>query len=189
MMKYLYTAVFTNDNDKVTIKDSTFTAYKLFDVNYFAENDNENDVNTANDIAKETLGVLEYFDDVFVSKIPGDIKKKLEELAINSDFKIKIDKSKKLNEQEISEECKSLICLIYYNYFANEEEKKEILNIWNENERLYQEELSQKYKIYIILKNEKQNNDIQENLLVVKENKNIFQKIWGVIEKIFKSNE
>ena len=140
----------------------------------------------ANDIAKETLGVLEYFDDVFVSKIPGDIKKKLEELAINSDFNIKIDKSKKLNEQEISEECKSLICLIYYNYFANEEEKKEILNIWNENERLYQEELNEKYKIDNLFKNNKQRDDLQKNLLVIKENKNLFQKIWSFIGKILR---
>ena len=142
-----------------------------------------------NDVAEETLEVLRYFDNEFVSKIPRNVIKKLEELAIDSDEKVIIDKSKKLNEQAISEECKGLISLIYYNYFTNDEEKKEILNIWNENERLYQEELSQKYKIDIILKNEKQNNDIQENLLVVKENKNIFQKIWGVIEKIFKSNE
>ena len=48
-----YTITVTNDNDKVTIKDSTFTAYKLFDVNYFAENDNENDVNTANTYGTE----------------------------------------------------------------------------------------------------------------------------------------
>lgn len=142
-----------------------------------------------NDVAEETLEVLRYFDNEFVSKIPRNVIKKLEELAIDSDEEVIIDKSKKLNEQAISEECKGLISLIYYNYFTNDEEKKEILNIWNENERLYQEELSQKYKIDIILKNEKQNNDIQENLLVVKENKNIFQKIWGFIEKIFKSNE
>lgn len=142
-----------------------------------------------NDVAEETLEVLRYFGNEFVSKIPRNVIKKLEELAIDSDEKVIIDKSKKLNEQAISEECKGLISLIYYNYFTNDEEKKEILNIWNENERLYQEELSQKYKIDIILKNEKQNNDIQENLLVVKENKNIFQKIWGFIEKIFKSNE
>ena len=140
-----------------------------------------------NDVAEETLEVLRYFDNEFVSKIPRNVIKKLEELAIDSDEKVIIDKSKKLNEQAISEECKGLISLIYYNYFTNDEEKKEILNIWNENERLYQEELSQKYKIDIILKNEKQNNDIQENLLVVKENKNIFQKIWSFIEKLFKS--
>lgn len=140
-----------------------------------------------NDVAEETLEVLRYFDNEFVSKIPRNVIKKLEELAIDSDEEVIIDKSKKLNEQAISEECKGLISLIYYNYFTNDEEKKEILNIWNENERLYQEELSQKYKIDIILKNKKQNNDIQENLLVVKENKNIFQKIWSFIEKLFKS--
>ena len=100
-----------------------------------------------NDVAEETLEVLRYFDNEFVSKIPRNVIKKLEELAIDSDEKVIIDKSKKLNEQAISEECKGLISLIYYNYFTNDEEKKEILNIWNENERLYQEELSQKYKI------------------------------------------
>ena len=140
-----------------------------------------------NDVAKETLDVLEHFNNEFVSKIPRNVIKQLEELATDSDEKAIIDKSKKLNEQAISEECKSLISMIYYNYFANEEEKKEILNIWNENERLYQEELNQKYKIDNLFKNQKQNNDIQENLILTKKNKNIFHKIWSFIEKMFNS--
>lgn len=139
-----------------------------------------------NDVAKETLDVLEHFNNEFVSKIPRNVIKQLEELATDSDEKAIIDKSKKLNEQAISEECKSLISMIYYNYFAKEEEKKEILNIWNENERLYQEELNKKYKIDNLFKNQKQNNDIQENLILTKKNKNIFQKIWGWIKKWIK---
>lgn len=116
-----------------------------------------------NDVAKETLDVLEHFNNEFVSKIPRNVIKQLEELATDSDEKAIIDKSKKLNEQAISEECKSLISMIYYNYFANEEEKKEILNIWNENERLYQEELNKKYKIDNLFKNHKQRDDLQKN--------------------------
>jgi fimbrial isopeptide formation D2 family protein/LPXTG-motif cell wall-anchored protein len=49
--KYIITV--ENSNGNVTIKDSTFTAYKLFDVNYFAANDNESDVNTANTYGTE----------------------------------------------------------------------------------------------------------------------------------------
>ena len=139
-----------------------------------------------NDVAKETLDVLEHFNNEFVSKIPRNVIKQLEELATDSDEKAIIDKSKKLNEQAISEECKSLISMIYYNYFANEEEKKEILNIWNENERLYQEELNKKYKIDNLFKNHKQRDDLQKKLLAIKENKNLFQKIWSFIGKILR---
>lgn len=139
-----------------------------------------------NDVAKETLDVLKHFNNEFVSKIPRNVIKQLEELATDSDEKAIIDKSKKLNEQAISEECKSLISMIYYNYFANEEEKKEILNIWNENERLYQEELNKKYKIDNLFKNHKQRDDLQKKLLAIKENKNLFQKIWSFIGKILR---
>ena len=40
-----------------------------------------------------------------------------------------LDSNKKLRDQNISEECKDLISLIYYNYIADENEKKEILKI------------------------------------------------------------
>ena len=89
-----------------------------------------------NDIAKETLTVLSYFDDNLIKKIPEKFLDYLRNLASTSNYVTHIDVEKKLVNQDISEESKDLIALIYYSYIADEEERKEIIKSWNKNERL-----------------------------------------------------
>ena len=80
-----------------------------------------------NNIAKETVEILNYFDSSFVSKISVDFLSLLKELARKSSITVTIDKNKKLEEQAISEECKNLIALIYRDYIADEEEKRNMI--------------------------------------------------------------
>ena len=42
--------------------------------------------------------------------------------------------SKKLKDQDISQECKDFISIMYYYYHANDEEKKELISKWNDND-------------------------------------------------------
>ena len=65
-----------------------------------------------NDIAKETLDILKYFDSNFVSKIPNKFLENLKKVAETSQIIVNIDMNKTLDEQDISEECKDLISLI-----------------------------------------------------------------------------
>lgn len=65
-----------------------------------------------------------------IAKISNNFLEKLKKIAKTSKINVNIDKSKKLEEQKISEDCKDLISLIYYNYVASKEEKKEILDNW-----------------------------------------------------------
>ena len=141
-------------------------------------------------VAKETIELLRYFDSNFVSKISVDFLNFLRQLAEKSSITVTIDKNKKLKEQNVSEECKSLISLIYHNYFANEEEKKNIENIWNENEQRYQRKLSEKYNYEDIFKKKLENNEevsTNENLQLVKYEKHSFwTKILKNIKNLFK---
>lgn len=116
------------------------------------------------DVAKETVYILHYFDPNFVSKIPNNVLSGLRDLAKKSSNAIntRIDKNKKLNEQNILEETKDLLSLLYYSYIANEEEKQEILKIWNENEILHQKEINEKYSIDSIFK--KKNSDVDNSV-------------------------
>ena len=119
------------------------------------------------DVVKETLYILNYFNSNFVAKIPNNFLEKLKKIAKTSKINVNIDKSKKLEEQKISEDCKDLISLIYYNYVASKEEKKEILDNWIKNEKKYQNELNEKYNANDIFKNinNKKNKEIiLENL-------------------------
>lgn len=147
------------------------------------------------DVAKETTEVLKYFDSEFYSRIPEKIIRFLIKMGIKSNKVVKIDINKKLNEQEISEECKDLLSLLYYNYVANKEEKTEINKIWNENELEYQKELEQQYSTKKIFEKRKNNrikidelNDNDTNVLpsLVKENflKRIIRKIKNYINKM-----
>ena len=81
---------------------------------------------TISDISKETLTFLAFFDNEMVNKIPNKVMVKLCEEAADSMKDFFIDPNKNFEDQEISEESKNFISLIYYNYIADEVEKKEI---------------------------------------------------------------
>ena len=110
-------------------------------------------------VAKETLYILEYFNPEFVAKIPLNFKNDLKDIAKNSNMTIRIEENRKLKEQPILEETKELIALIYYSYVATEEQKKKLTEIWSENEKVFQEELREKYNPDNIFK---KNNKFQE---------------------------
>lgn len=148
-------------------------------------------------IAKETLYILNYFDSNFVSKIPNKFLENLKKIAETSQITVNIDRYKELEEQEISEDCKDLIALIYYNYVANESDKEEILKCWNKNEKKYQKELNEKYNANDIFKNinnkVKTHTDITEksehsNLPHILENHSFIKRIWEKIKGLFNMN-
>ena len=144
-----------------------------------------------NDIAKEVVEVLEYFDEDFLSKIPEEVRKSFQKLSENSTINIEIDKNKSLSEQNISKETKDFIAILYYEYVADEDEKKEMVKVWNENEELYQESLNQNIVVNSIFHDDL--SDTQKDILqeekkemVVYQTQNVFQKIVSFLKNIFK---
>jgi len=86
-----------------------------------------------NDVCKETLTVLSCCDKDVIEKIPANVFKKLSELAADSNMDCYIDSQKSLAEQDISEECKNLLSIIYYTYMSDKDEKMKLINEWKEN--------------------------------------------------------
>lgn len=86
------------------------------------------------DLYKEVLIVLSNFNKDIIKKIPDNIFIKLVEMAADSKKEVNIDLNKKLEEQDVSQECKEMIALIYYQYIADSDEKKELIKIWKEND-------------------------------------------------------
>lgn len=142
------------------------------------------------DVAKETIELLNYFDSKFISKISTKFLHFLEELAQSSTINVTIDKKKKLKDQNVSEECKSLISLIYYDYIANEEEKKKIEKIWSDNELVYQQKLRERYNPNDIFKKKRQNYEEiieKEELQLIEYKKESFwSKLLNGIKSFFK---
>lgn len=90
--------------------------------------------NIDKDLAKELLIVLSYCDNSLINKIPDNFIKTLSEIASDSNKEYYIEKDKSLSNQNISEECKDLLSILYYIYEVNEIEKEDILNHWIKNE-------------------------------------------------------
>lgn len=140
-------------------------------------------VQNISDISKETLTFLAFFDNKMIEKIPVHTITKLCEEAADSKLDFYIDVNKSFKEQEISEKSKDLLSLIYYDYIAEEDEKKEILKQWNLNETNYQNVLKEKYNYDNIFAN-KSNSTCVELIEVKRET--IFQKIKNLLKKIIK---
>ena len=87
------------------------------------------------DTAKEVLTVLSYYNEELLKNLPDEIMKELTSLAADSDKDYFIKKDKKLIEQNLSEDCKDLLAIIFYNYQTDDKEKEELLNKWIENEK------------------------------------------------------
>ena len=92
-------------------------------------------------------------------------------------YKTNIDTNKKLKDQDISDETKAFLKIIYYKYFANEEQKKEFEKMLNK------EESNEIFDSKAILEEPKENINMQNKMIEYKDNINIFQKIWGWIKK------
>lgn len=139
-----------------------------------------------NDIANETLVVIEHFEFKLIKQIPQRVINYLKELAIKSKKKYKIDVNKSLANQDISEQSKDLISYIYYKYIASEEEKKEILKKWDKNEIEYIKGLNKKYNCDKLFNKKKyivQN--VGSNTEIAEYKENVFTKIKNMIFKIF----
>ena len=146
----------------------------------------ENVQNISN-ISKETLTFLAFFDNKMIEKIPSYVIAKLCKEAADSRLSFYIDTNKSFSEQTISEESKDLISLIYYDYIAEEEEKKEILKQWNLNDENYQKALREKYNTDNIFKNRQEEILIENiNLPVEIKEESFFKKLVNFIKKFLK---
>lgn len=88
------------------------------------------------DVYKEVFTVLSNFNDEVIKKIPNSVFNKIIDLAADSQIKVNIDATKPLEEQNISEESKNILSLIYYKYIADNDEKKELIKLWDSNDKL-----------------------------------------------------
>lgn len=138
-----------------------------------------------NDVASEVLMILNYFNNDMLERIPTKFLEELKEQASTSNYNIEIDITKKLTEQNISEKSKDLISLIYYSYIADETERIQIMKLWNENEKKYQEELKERYNSNIWEQNNKKIKNEEVSLIKVK-NEKWYKKLFLYLRNSFK---
>ena len=132
----------------------------------------------------------------FINLLPQDKQEKIPKNIIEY-FKEEMDKESKrelttdipLENQNLKNATWDLIAILYLKYLCeDEEEKKELEQIYDENEKKYREEMKEKYNPEKILENRGKKNIVQQeekNLPIKVQKESIIQKIIKFINKLF----
>lgn len=131
--------------------------------------------------------ILENSEDEIIKKIPRKFLMFVEENCDKNYF-CNINPEISINNQNILDETKYLIALVYRSYLCDENEKQEYDKILQKNEENYQKKLHEKYNIDIF-ENNRQKIDVKENVnlpVEIKKEK-FFKKIISKVMRVFKS--
>lgn len=131
----------------------------------------------------EALDILKHIDKIYVEKIPEDFMNFLEQNK-SEEYRPNLDHSLKINEMDLKEQTKDILSVIYMNYWCNDDEKLEYINLLNKNEQIYQNEISAKYNPDKLFTNKIKSSN-QEMLVLNEKPKTIFEQIISFIKNIF----
>ena len=137
----------------------------------------------------EVLEILNRMSDENYNKIPKDMIELFRENQ-NKKHEFHYNIEKEFDEQNISKRAKLILAILYRDYWATEEQKKEIIAKQNYERQKIEEKKLNKYNIDMF-KKRVQNIQIEEketpkeNLEIVKYKKSIIKRIINKIKKIF----
>ena len=136
--------------------------------------------------AKEINEILKYIPEEEVNKIPVKLREFFKEIE-NKDYVVNINPNILLENQDLKEETKDIIALIYRNYWCSEEEKKELDQKLIENDKRFEEKLREKYNPDNIFKNNvsSEKEEIKDQSLVVTNTEKWYKKFLNFIKSIF----
>lgn len=132
----------------------------------------------------------EVYDIIFNMELYNKIPKSFIELIDNNrdtSYKVNIDYSKSINEQELKKGTRVLLSLIYRDYLCNEEERQTLIKKDKEELKKAEEELRERYSPDNLFKNKSENK--KENMQMVQiEKVSFWTKIINKIKIFFKKH-
>lgn len=154
-----------------------------------------NNTITYEKVLKEVDYILQNLPNEIQNKIPNDFKQSIvDNMDINYVPEV-FDKNKTLDEQNISEETKKILALIYRNYIVSDEERKQLIIEENEIVQKLENEKRDKYNSKEIFKNKQESPNTINTATTVDElkitelnNKRWYKEIFEKILKFFKKN-
>lgn len=153
------------------------------------------DIQEYSEALAEISYILKHTDKELVQKIPSKFLNHIEENR-DKNYVVNINNNLPLEEQKIKEKTKSLMALIYRNYFCNEEEKKEYDRLLKENQEKYDKELNEKYSYENIFKQNKKEvieekeesvENVEQTALIDYQNMKWYKKVVFNITNWFKT--
>lgn len=131
---------------------------------------------------REVNEVLENVDEKYTKQISSEfINMMIKNMDLSYDFKYDI--TKPLEEQNLSEEAKTILSIIYLRYFCDKDERLEIIKEMKENDLEFEKNLKEKYNSDKIF-DKKDNVKIEAELPIIP--KKWYQKIFEKLKKFFK---
>ncbi len=103
----------------------------------------------------------------------------------DSNYKPNINKDIPLEKQNLLEDTVNILALLKLDYWCTEEEKNEFLQILNDNEIQYQNELREKYNPDNIFKSKYQNKEVSELPVEIKKG-GFIKKIIDFLKNLFR---
>jgi len=148
----------------------------------------------SDDIKKALVEVDLIIEQVIPKEQTLKIPKKFKDFIKNNkdpNYLFKYNFEKELEEQVLMNNTKILLGMLYLNYWATDDEKKEINHILDENEKKYIEQISEKYSTNNIFKKQekKYGEEMAEINLPVKHKEGMIKKIIKFIKSIFKRSD
>ena len=120
------------------------------------------------------------------------IPKNIVELISNNrnlEYKFNYDMDKTLEEQNVSKKAKTIIAILFRDYWSTYEQKEKILKKEKHDRQKVEEEKREKFKTDKIFKKNKENTIVENQDLPVKIKKeNFFKKIINFIKGLFNEN-
>lgn len=141
----------------------------------------------------EVICIIDRASDYEKNKIPKSFMNFLIENS-NPNYNPQFDNNVEIKDLNLMKETKGILSLIYLSYLSNDEEKTKYKQLLNENYKLKEEELRQKYDVF---KDVNKNNntpglqdktdqiDTKDMSMVQYKKENIFKKIFNKIIQIF----
>ena len=136
--------------------------------------------------------ILKYLPEEYVRKIPTKLREFFKKVK-DKDYITNIEPNKPLDEQNIKPKTKTLLTILYREYWCNEEEKAELDKILMGNDKKYEAELREKYNPDNIFKNKHETEISEEEILENTNNlpaeikESLFKKVINFFKRIFKS--
>lgn len=131
---------------------------------------------------QEVYEILKKLGESYINRLPKKLYVLIEERA---SAEPKIDK-----KEAISREAIAFIAMLHYHYWCDtEEEKQELMDVFNENEEKRKQEAYEKYNPDVFAQNRTEMAQEKENKnteLVVKKEEKWYKKIVNFIKSIFK---
>ena len=132
----------------------------------------------------EVSVILKNMDEELVKKIPKNLKEKIESDKSNN-YKFEYDLTKGIDEQNILKTTKLYLTMLYLKFLCTEKEKKEVLEIMNDNETKYQKGLEKKRQKYsandIFKDNDMKKEILKDDSKIVEYRENIFLSFFRKI--------